>query len=197
MIALGVLPLLGIPAQLHTHATGGPVIAGGMTPVPGRTPTPAGTTRTNPTPMGTMTSMVGGGTPMRPTPTPAMDNTPRPTPTKVAMSGNPTPGSIDHNPPSTPEPMNGNPGGNTEYMRWAAKRDAVEKAIAEDPTLLTHDPQLLGMYRNLHLVEGSITKKYVKKPGTPVDVVTQRLIEAETFEKTGKMVDDLYDHLRR
>jgi len=118
-----------------------------------------------------------------------------PTETKVALVNTPhdaatpdvrpTP-AIDDNPPT-----NGSP--NTPYRRWAARRDQVEKAIADDPTILGKDPQTFNLYKQLHAIEADARRKYAGK--APDDVVTQRMVDAETFDKAQKLVDDLHARL--
>ena len=132
------------------------------------------------------TAVVGKATPMEtaaPRATPE-DASTRPGGTMVTNPGTPT------NPGTTVASNSGTP-----YQRYASRRDAVEKAIADDPTLLTRDPQLLNAYRNLHTQQTAIRKQIGKGFVAPDDVVTQRLIEAETFEKTGTLVDQIHNHI--
>jgi hypothetical protein len=81
--------------------------------------------------------------------------------------------------------------GTTAYQRYAQRRDQIERMIAADPTLLTRNDEVLGLYKKIHTLQASIRKG----KGGKDDIVTQRLIEAETFERTGKLVDDLYQRL--
>lgn len=125
--------------------------------------------------------------------------TPAPTATAVAAAS-PRPGQLITTPKpgatpgstgtSTVAPI---PGGLTPYQRWAAKRDAVEKAIADDPTILKRDKDLFAFYQQYHRAAFNVKQKWAKQSKDPSQApVTQRMIDAETFEATGSTVDQLY-----
>jgi len=92
-----------------------------------------------------------------------------------------------------PAPVAAEPEGQSPYEKYAVKRETVERRIAKDPTLLTRDEKLLTLYRKLHSIEKDARKSH----GKGDDIVNQRLIEAETFERAEKVVDELYQRLAR
>ena len=86
----------------------------------------------------------------------------------------------------------GLPSGATEYQRYVAKRDEVEARIKADPTIL-FDNQIRALYSKLHATMTEVRKRAGRgKPISPDDVVTQRLIEAQTFKETAGTVDELH-----
>jgi hypothetical protein len=95
-------------------------------------------------------------------------------------------------PPTAPESAGSSA---AAYQHYVQRRDAIEKMIAADPTLLTKNDEVLGLYKRIHNLSQNIRKGHHGGNIAPDDVVTQRLVEAETYEKTGRLVDDLYQRL--
>lgn len=121
----------------------------------------------------------------------AMAKTPVPTPT--ARPGT-TPGATT-NPGVSVAPI---PGGLTPYQKWAAKRDAVEKAIADDPTILRTNREVFSLYQQYHRAAFAVKTKYAKQSKDPaISPVVNRMIDAETFEATGQIVDQLYARISK
>jgi hypothetical protein len=87
-------------------------------------------------------------------------------------------------------------GGGSAYTKFASKREAIEKAILEDPTILNRDSQTFALYKNLHLAILEARKKNAPRAGGD-EILLQRLIEAELFEKQARLVDDLYARVHR
>ncbi|MEW5851560.1 MAG: hypothetical protein AB2A00_22410, partial [Myxococcota bacterium] len=91
-----------------------------------------------------------------------------------------------------------------DYREYVQKRDAVEKAIAEDPTILKRSSKVMALYEKLHRVAADIRardsdgggdkkgKKAKKKEPLPT-AVHERLKDAEVYEKTAKTVKDLHE----
>lgn len=130
--------------------------------------------------------------------------TPAPTGTAVAVATPPRPGSLaTARPGATPAAATGVSvapisSGLTPYQRWAAKRDAVEKAIADDPTILKRDRDLFAGYQQYHRAVYNVKQKYAKQSKDPSQApVVQRMIDADTFEQTGALVDQLYARVSR
>lgn len=130
----------------------------------------------------------------------ASGSTPDSAGTEVAMA---TPSSVR----PTPKPSGGNnpgvavapiAGGLTGYQRWAAKRDAVEKAVADDPTILRTDREFLADYKQYHKLAHGVRLKYAKVRRDPaLEPVAVRMIDAETYEQTGPLMDKLYARISR
>lgn len=120
----------------------------------------------------------GGATPQpgaAPGSTTGADGSPAPAPGgAMPAPGNATPA------PAEPE--------RTPYAEYQRKRDAVEKAVAADPTLLTRAVGVKPLYRKLH-EELAKFKKVKTKGGEPYE---DRLRQAEVYEATVTLVDDLY-----
>ena len=91
--------------------------------------------------------------------------------------------------PSLPSP---GVAGLTPYQRYAQKREQIDRIIAADPTILTKNDEVLGLYKKIDSIQRNI-----RKGRKAEDLVTQRLNEAETFERTAKLVDDLYQRLTK
>jgi len=99
----------------------------------------------------------------------------------TGADGSPTPAPGGATPaPAEPE--------RTPYAEYQRKRDAVEKAVAADPTLLTRAVGVKPLYRKLH-EELAKFKKVKTKGGEPYE---DRLRQAELYEATVTLVDDLY-----
>lgn len=83
------------------------------------------------------------------------------------------------------------------YGSFAAKRDAVEKRITEDPTLLRSVSGLEELYRNYSEDVYEVDSKYGKlNAKRPQDRrLNEHLREAELYEKADKKVADLYGKL--
>lgn len=84
------------------------------------------------------------------------------------------------------------------YKEYFAQRQAVEKAIAEDPTVL-EDKQLLGLYRRLVKATHEVDQQYAKQTRKDPSLakVNERLREAEVFRKTAKLVAELHGRMFR
>ncbi|MGC4121388.1 MAG: FHA domain-containing protein [Myxococcales bacterium] len=117
---------------------------------------------------------------------------PEPEPKKVAAT--PTPGPDAEGSNAAPAET----GDQTPYQRWAAKRNAVEKALDADPTLLSKDQALAALYRQFSEKQREIRKKIGGKTGIAEDdLFSKRKAEAETFSQTGKLMDELYSKVHK
>jgi hypothetical protein len=87
--------------------------------------------------------------------------------------------------------------GGTDFQSWALQRDAVEKAIAADPTVLKRVPGVQESYRKLQLVSYEQQQEYEKAiRATPGEAkLHEHLREAEIFEKTKTLVPELKSKL--
>jgi hypothetical protein len=85
------------------------------------------------------------------------------------------------------------PLGETKFVRYLKKRDAVERAIADQPSLLK-DKRVLKQYEALWKKTYEIRKKWAKKKGDRFkkDKIHARLKGLEIMEKTERHVDRLY-----
>ncbi len=173
---MGAISALTAKTGTGMVATGGMTGTGG-TGMTGMTGTPAATPKNvKATPAPTATAMAGSGDDddddaagddddsATPQKTPA----PTATPVKVASGGG--------------------------YGAFVMKRDAVEKAISDDPTILKRDKLLEQYYRQYHRDVAAVKKAHPirNQAEAPVE---QRLIEAEIYERTAKTVDALYSRI--
>lgn len=80
------------------------------------------------------------------------------------------------------------------YPAFAQKRDAVEKAISEDPTVLRRSG-VQAAYERYLKAKYEVSKSFGGKRNKSEpwkDRLNDRLREIEQYEKTGRLVDDLY-----
>jgi hypothetical protein len=80
------------------------------------------------------------------------------------------------------------------YAAWATKRDAVEKAIKEDPTLLRRK-DVLGLYETYTRVEFDVRKSYNAKRNKNEpwrDKIIERNIAADTYDRTRDTIEKLH-----
>lgn len=83
------------------------------------------------------------------------------------------------------------------YVAWAAKRDAVEKAITDDPTLL-RKKDVLALYERYTRDAFEIKKSYASKRSAKEpwrDRIIDRQIAAETFDKTKNVIEELHSKI--
>jgi hypothetical protein len=86
------------------------------------------------------------------------------------------------------------PRGGSGYTAWAAKRDAVEKAIADDPLLLRRK-DVLALYETYTRVAFDVRKNFNAKRSKNEpwrDRIIERQISAEIFDKTRTTIEDLH-----
>ncbi len=79
-----------------------------------------------------------------------------------------------------------------DYETYAKKREAIEKAIEKNPTLLTRTEGVLTLYKAMHKDIKAVNEKYKKSKGDPV---AERLKEAETYDRTVDAVSELHKKL--
>lgn len=177
----------GLTAEQQAALAAQQALNGGVTPTPGTST--GDDDDADPTPGGTSGSTTSA--------------TPAPTATLVAAVS-PRPGSLSNTPKPVATPGGSNvsvapiAGGLTPYQRWAAKRDAVEKAIADDPTILKRDKDLYAGYQQYHRAAFNVKQKWAKVSKDPSQgPVNQRMIDAETFELTGPLIDQLYARISK
>ncbi|MBN1962353.1 MAG: FHA domain-containing protein [Deltaproteobacteria bacterium] len=78
------------------------------------------------------------------------------------------------------------------YLQYIAKRESIEKTIAEDPTLLKYNSKLLNLYRKLHSENNRINDMFFSKGKNKADdIVAMRLRDAEVYETTVNIVDEI------
>ncbi len=86
----------------------------------------------------------------------------------------------------------------TGFPAWKARREFIEKKIADDPTLLTSVAGLKPLYQAVHLrqyeVEGKFGRLTARKPADAV--LNGHLRDIELFEKTNGDMTKLYLKLR-
>ncbi len=90
--------------------------------------------------------------------------------------------------------------GTTPYIQFTQKRDSVEKAILDDPTLLRSVPGLLDKYERYQKTVFEIKKANgAKRPKNEPwrDKVSDRLLSAELYDKTKPMVEELHQKIFR
>ncbi|MBS1150217.1 MAG: hypothetical protein H6Q89_1915, partial [Myxococcaceae bacterium] len=84
------------------------------------------------------------------------------------------------------------------YGAYAQMRDAIEKRITDDPTLLKRTSGLLDLYTayetDVFEIEAKYQKDTAKKPAQTR--VYARLRDAELYEKTEKRVKEIYGKLK-
>jgi hypothetical protein len=89
----------------------------------------------------------------------------------------------------------------TPYRDYAMRRDAIEKALQEDPLLLKRVKGLSDKYEAYHKTVYGIVKKYAenkKKKSEPgLDRPYDRQRDIEVFEKTSPMINELYEKIFR
>lgn len=103
--------------------------------------------------------------------------------------------------PEVPEPAAEKPApkaqskARSDYATFRKRRDAIENAIENDPTLLKRRG-ILPLYRELHRTAFSVkqkSKRGKKKEGEAM--VQERVLQAEVYEATVSTVDELYAKL--
>ncbi|MBK6685683.1 MAG: FHA domain-containing protein [Deltaproteobacteria bacterium] len=90
-------------------------------------------------------------------------------------------------------PSDDHPLGVTPFVEYLAKRDAVEKAIADKPEILK-DKRILEDYKALWKITYEVRDKWRKQKGDRYEKekIIVRFKDQEVFEKTRSMVDRLY-----
>jgi hypothetical protein len=90
-------------------------------------------------------------------------------------------------------PNDDHPLGVTPFVEYLAKRDAVEKAIADKPEILK-DKRILEDYKALWKITYEVRDKWRKQKGDRYEKekIIVRFKDQEVFEKTRSMVDRLY-----
>lgn len=90
-------------------------------------------------------------------------------------------------------PSDDHPLGITPFVDYLAKRDAVEKAIADKPEILK-DKRILEDYKTLWKVTYEVREKWKKQKGDRYEKekIIVRFKDQEVFEKTRATVDRLY-----
>ena len=78
-----------------------------------------------------------------------------------------------------------------DYATYLQKREAVEQAIEKNPALLARTEGVLPLYKQLHFEMKKVSEKYAHQKGGK-DVVTERMRDAEMYDKTVDQVDALY-----
>lgn len=147
-------------------------------PVPSamQVPPPAGSTPP-PTAVAPAPAQAGAApTPAPPGAKPAALPAPAPAPTPAAAPANELPHAARSS---------------DDYATYLQKREAVEQAIEKNPALLARTEGVLPLYRALHAEMSKVTAKYAKQKGGK-DVVSERLRDAEMYDKTVDHVDALY-----
>jgi pSer/pThr/pTyr-binding forkhead associated (FHA) protein len=80
--------------------------------------------------------------------------------------------------------------GKTPFPRYAEKRKAIEDAVRSDPTLLKSKPGVLPLFRKMSDETARIQdKRKPKRKGSKVD---ELLLQADIYEATANLVDDLH-----
>lgn len=79
------------------------------------------------------------------------------------------------------------------YGAFARRRDAIEKTLEADPTLLQKSAELQSLYAEYLDEAYELDKKYGKETQKKPErrLLNQRLRDAELYQKTGKTVDQL------
>jgi hypothetical protein len=84
-----------------------------------------------------------------------------------------------------------------DYRSWHAKREAIEKALVEDPTMLKRVPGAMELYRKLQLAVSDAEQEYQqalrKEPGAAK--LHEHVRNAQAYEKTATLVNDLHGKL--
>jgi pSer/pThr/pTyr-binding forkhead associated (FHA) protein len=135
-----------------------------------------------------------------PDPKPAEAKTPDPKPEAKAPEPSTKPTKADrsddardnglHPSPTSPALMP------SRYKDYVLHRDAVEKALVDDPTLFHRVRSLQKDYEEYHKVAYATAQKAKKKKVEPgLERLSDRQRDLEVFEKTEKMVNDLYKKL--
>ncbi len=81
------------------------------------------------------------------------------------------------------------PAAASPYPEYVRRRDAIERAIEADPSLLKRGAGVLDLYRRLHTESGKVEERH---PKAGEDLVAKRLRDAELYEATSGIVDQLY-----
>jgi pSer/pThr/pTyr-binding forkhead associated (FHA) protein len=84
------------------------------------------------------------------------------------------------------------PTGVTQFVAFLQKREAVEKAISDDPGLL-RKKDVLESYRKYLKKTFDVRKKWAKAPKDPVEAkINDHKKDLDVFEQTKPLVDELY-----
>lgn len=81
------------------------------------------------------------------------------------------------------------------YQEFLQKREAVEKAVEKDPSLLARKEGALSLYKKLHAETTRVADKYTpksKKRAPPEDKATKHVREAELYDATATFVAELH-----
>ncbi len=92
-----------------------------------------------------------------------------------------------------------NGSGPSSYQEFLRRRAAIEQAIDSDPSLLTRIKGVLPLYKKLHKETDKVQDKHAPKRGkAPTDdKVAERLRQAEVYEATVAIVDELHALLNK
>ena len=93
----------------------------------------------------------------------------------------------------------GSPSGGVDYSTYLEHRDAMEKALEQNPRLLKTVPGLLSLYEKYHRavyeirnhMDGGGKKKKAATGDPALEPVRQRLKDIEVYEKTQDLVEEL------
>jgi hypothetical protein len=125
-------------------------------------------------------------------------------PQEAAKAPEPPPAKTPEPPPAkTPEPAKAvepppAPPAGAGYPAFASRREMVEKAIAEDPTILKR-PGVLPVYERYLKARFEVSKAWSSKKAKEPwkQPINDRLRDVEMYEKTGKILDELYSKIIR
>ncbi len=120
----------------------------------------------------------------------------QPPPEKVVAAPPPEKEKEEDNTPPPPETPVATGGG--DYAAFARRRDAVEKAFADNPTLLQRSKELQKLYGDYLDAVQDIDKRYAAdlKKSPQRAKLYQHLKEAELSQKAGKTVDSMAGKLK-
>ncbi|MEM6531006.1 MAG: FHA domain-containing protein [Myxococcota bacterium] len=137
----------------------------------------------------------------KPTPAPAEAETHVEEITETTKPPSPAPAEVDEKPPAPapepepePEPEEEAEIPRSDYATFKKRRDAIELAIENDPTLLKRRG-ILPLYRELHRTAFSVKKSKRGKKKDGEALVQERVLQAEVYEATVATVDELYGKL--
>lgn len=131
-------------------------------------------------------------TPMPPPPPAEEGMQPKPAPEKPAIP--PVTATEPAPPPAVQPPQKAG----SEYSEYRARRERIEKLIADDPTVLKRIDGVLALYEQVHRDTYDIEARYkaIEKKRHPSQAeVNARLRDAEVFERTATLVNSLHDKL--
>ncbi len=128
--------------------------------------------------------------PAKPEPKPVVKAEPKPEP-RVEPKADPEPVAVKDTPPAPKEePM---PTGNSAYATFARRRDAVEKQLENDPTVLQKSADVQRLYGEYIEAAYDLDKKWGKETSKKPERarLNAHLRDAELYGKSGKTIDQL------